>query len=135
MKPHSNHVKKPIDVESYKPEIQNRETVVDSRIRTRPVRDILLSPTEWLCDIVNPSQMLLKKANPRVSGLQDVACGLTMNFVVEPDESVQIIQTGHCHWNTISTIGMKHGEVQVFDSIYMCLPTMAKAQIATLLAR
>ena len=28
---------------------------------------------------------------------------------------------------------MKHAEVQVFDSLYMCVPTIAKAQIATLL--
>ena len=137
VKPHSNHVKKPIDVESYKPKrskIEKRWWIPELGL-VQSDRDILLSPTEWLSDnIVNASQKLLKKANPRVSGLQDVACGLTMNFVVEPDEFVQIIHTGHGHWNTISTIGMKHGEVQVFDSMYMCLPTMAKAQIATLLA-
>ena len=52
---------------------------------------------------------------------------------VEPGEFVQILHTGHGHWNTISTIGMKNAEVQVFDSMYMCVPTIAKAQIAVLL--
>ena len=97
-------------------------------------REILLSHTAWLNDdIINAAQKLLKKANPAVPGLQDVACGLTMNFDVEPGEFVQILHPGQRHWNTISNIGMKHAEVQVFDSLYMCVPTMAKAQIATLL--
>ena len=97
-------------------------------------REVLLSHTAWLNDdIVNAVLKLLRKANPAVPGLQDVCCGLTMNFDVEPGEFVQILHTGHGHWNTISTIGMKHAEVQVFDSMYMCVPTIAKAQIAVLL--
>ena len=111
VKPHSNHVKKPIDVESYKPKrskIEKRWWIPELGL-VQSDRDILLSPTEWLSDnIVNASQKLLKKANPRVSDLQDVACGLTMNFVVEPDEFVQIIHTCHGHWNTISTIVVMH---------------------------
>ena len=56
-----------------------------------------------------------------------------MNFDVEPGEFVQILHTGHGHWNTVSTIGEKHPDVQVFDSMYVCIPTKAKAQIASLL--
>ena len=107
---------------------------VDTRIRPQAIREVLLSHTAWLNDdIVNAVLKLLRKANPAVPGLQDVCCGLTMNFDVEPGEFVQILHTGHGHWNTISTIGMKHAEVQVFDSVYMCVPTIAKAQIAVLL--
>ena len=75
----------------------------------------------------------MKKANPAVPGLQDVVCGLMMNFDVEPGEFIQILHTGHGHWNTVSTIGVRHSEVQIFDSMYICIPTMAKAQIARLL--
>ena len=56
-----------------------------------------------------------------------------MNFDVQPGEIIQILYTGQGHWNTVSTIGAKHAEVQVFDSMYMCVPTIAKAQIASLL--
>ena len=98
-------------------------------------KQILLDPTGWLNDdIINAAQKLLKKANPVVPGLQSVACGLTMNFVIEDGEFVQILHTTQGHWNTISTIGMKPAEVQVFDSLYTCIPIMAKAQIANILA-
>ena len=76
--------------------------------------------------IINAAQKLLKKANPAVPGLQDVACGLTMNFDVEPGKFVQILHTGQGHWNTVSTIGLRHAEVQAFNSLYMCVPTIAK---------
>ena len=56
-----------------------------------------------------------------------------MNFDVEPGEFIQILHTGQGHWNTVSTVGVRHSEVQIFDSMYMCIPTMAKAQIANLL--
>ena len=55
-----------------------------------------------------------------------------MNFDEEHKEFVQILHTGHGHWITVSTIGMKHAEVQAFDSPYMSVPTIAKGQVATL---
>ncbi len=62
------------------------------------------------------------------------ARGPTMTLDVESGEVVQILRTGHRHWNTVSTIVVKHPEVQVFDNLYMCEPTVAKALIASLLA-
>jgi len=56
-----------------------------------------------------------------------------MNSDVQRGEFVQILHTGHGHWMTVSTIGMKLAEVQAFDSMYMSVPTMAKAQIANLI--
>ena len=47
---------------------------------------------------------------------------------------MQILHTGQGHWNTVSTIGTNHPEVQVFDSMFISVPTMGKAQIAALLA-
>ncbi len=97
-------------------------------------REVLLSDA-WLTDsIVNGAQKLLKKRNPLISGLQDVALGLTMTFNVEPEEFVQILHTGAGHWLTISTIGVQHPQVQVFDPKYSTCPPECKAQIATLLA-
>ena len=124
-----------IDVESYKPKsIKLAEMWVPELGLKQSDKEILLSHTAWLNDaIINVAQKLLKKANPAVPGLQDVVCGLMMNFDVEPGEFVQILHTGHGHWNTVSTIGVRHSEVQIFDSMYICMPTMAKAQIASLL--
>ena len=98
-------------------------------------RKVLLHRNSWLTDnIIDAAQKLLKKANPAVPGLQDVGCGLTMNFAVQPGEFVQILHTGQGHWNTVSTIGTSHPEVQIFDSMFITLPIMGKAQIAALLA-
>ena len=47
---------------------------------------------------------------------------------------MQILHTGQGHWNTVSTIGTNHPEVQIFDSMFISLPTMGRAQIAALLA-
>lgn len=127
----------PIDIESYKPtsKVQVVQLWIPELGLKQSEREILLSHTAWLNDdLINAAQKLLRKANPVVPGLQDVVSGLTMNFDVEPGEFVQILHTGQGHWNTISTIGMRHAEVQVFDSMYMSVPTMATAQIASLLA-
>ena len=45
-----------------------------------------------------------------------------------------ILHTGQGHWMTVTTIGTKHPEVLVFDSLCACALTLAKAQIASLLA-
>ena len=92
-------------------------------------------PNAWITDnIINAAQKLLKKANPILPGLQDVACGLTINFDVHPGEFVQILHVGEGHWNTVSTIGTCHPEVQIYDSMFNYLPSMGKARIAALLA-
>ena len=129
------HSIKPIDVESYVPKSMKLDKMWVPQLRLKQSdKEILLSRTAWLNDdIINAAQKLLKKANPAIPGLQDVCCGLTMNFDVEPGEFIQILHTGHGHWNTVSTVGVRHSEVQIFDSMYMCIPTMAKAQITNLL--
>lgn len=57
-----------------------------------------------------------------------------MNFDIQPGEFVQILHTGQGHWNTVSTIGTNHPVIQIFDSMFISLPPMGKAQIAALLA-
>ena len=54
-----------------------------------------------------------------------------MSFDVEPGEFVQFCSG---HWIAISTVGTKHPNVEVFDSVYSMCPLQCKAQVATLLA-
>ena len=46
----------------------------------------------------------------------------------------QILNGGSAHLVTISTIGRKHPEVKIFDSLYCTLSPALKHQIAALLA-
>ena len=44
-------------------------------------REVLLNPLGWLTDnLINVDQLLLKKAFPHVSSLQDVTRGLVLSF-------------------------------------------------------
>lgn len=82
---------------------------------------------------MNAAQLLLRQQFPQLPGLQDVSLGQTMAFNVIPGEFVQILHTSHDHWLTISTIRVKHPTVKIYDSLFDCLPQLAKAQIASLL--
>lgn len=96
--------------------------------------EILLSPTAWITDsMVNAAQQLLREQFPQLPGLQDVSLGLTMAFNIMPGEFLQILHTSQDHWVTISTIGVKHPTVKIYDSLFSSLPSHAKAQIASLL--
>ena len=77
--------------------------------------------------------MLLRKACPMLSGLQNVCCGMTVNFNVEPAEFIQVIHNGRGHWLTVSTIGTSHPDVHVYDSMYPSVNMCVKVQIAALL--
>ena len=97
-------------------------------------KEILLSPTAWISDsIVNAAQQLLREQFPQLPGLQDVSLGVTMAFNIMPGEFLQILHTSQDHWLTISTIGVKHPIVKIYDSLFNYLPNLAKAQIASLL--
>ena len=97
-------------------------------------KEILLSPTAWISDsIVNAAQQLLREQFPQLPGLQDVSLGVTMAFNIMPGEFLQILHTSRDHWLTISTIGVKHPIVKIYDSLFNYLPNLAKAQIASLL--
>ena len=47
---------------------------------------------------------------------------------------IQILHDGGGHWIMISTIGTKHPEVRMYDSLYCSLSSALKRQIAALLA-
>ena len=72
----------------------------------------------WLTDnIVNAAQGLLKRQFPHINGLQEVGLGRTLFFVIQTEEFIQVLHNGHDHWVTVSTIGCKAGEINVFDSL------------------
>ena len=97
-------------------------------------KDALLCPAGWITDtLIDASQKLLKQQFPNLPGLENVDLGLFMNFAVQPGHFLQILNTSHRHWLTISTIGVQHPEIHVFDSLYNSIPRMAQAQIATIM--
>ena len=101
---------------------------------TQSDKAILKSSNAWLSDsIINAAQLLLKRGNALVGGLQNVNFGLTNSFEVETGEFVQIIHTGEGHWHVVSTIGTQYPDVNVFDSMYCHCPEHSKLQISNLL--
>ena len=125
----------PICVETYKfsqPDKSSQQWIPALGLSNSD-RNILLSPTSWLTDtLIDAAQKLLKEIC-HTPGLESVACGLTMTFAVQPGEFVQILNTGHGHWVTVSTIGEAHPSVCVYDSLYSSAGTLLEAQIASLI--
>lgn len=99
-------------------------------------RGALLSPVGWLTDsLVNAAQHLLKKQFSAIQSLQDVVVAYTMNFEIQRGEFLQILHSIDNHWVTVCSSETFQGQqcVKVYDSSYVTLPTMTKAQIAGLL--
>ena len=89
---------------------------------------------DWLNDnLINASQCLIKSQYPHISGLQDVILGPTLAFSICPDEFIQILNTGHGHWVTVSTIGCTKGEILIYDSLPPAMTPKLRNQIACLL--
>ena len=96
-------------------------------------KDALLSPTGWLTDsIINAVQKILRKQFPDVSGLQDTGLGLLCNFTILKGEFIQILHSPG-HWLTVSTVGLAHPHVAVFDSMYSTISTPVALQLASIL--
>ena len=57
-----------------------------------------------------------------------------MTFAVMTGEFVQILHTGIGHWVTVSTIGMVHPTVRVYNSLYTSAGTTLQSQIACIVA-
>lgn len=98
-------------------------------------KDLLLNG-QWLTDkIIHATQLLLKNDSTLlpVGSLQDPILGQTLAFDIASEESVQILHSGGNHWVTISTVGTKHPNVYVYDSLYRELPFTTCEQVAALL--
>ena len=127
----------PIDVDAYclKSKVEVSEPWIPLLKLSRADHNILLSNDKWVTDdIVNAAQTLLKCEceNKTISGFQDVACGLVMNFTAETTGFIQILFNGSDHWTVISTVGVPEGEVHLFDSKYTSSSSALKMQIACL---
>ena len=60
--------------------------------------------------------------------------GLTLSFAIQTEEFVRVLHIGHAHWVTVSNIGYKDGEINIFDSYPPVTTTHLVDQIAALLA-
>jgi hypothetical protein len=94
-----------------------------------------LQSSQWVDDqIVTASQNLLHQQHPGVGSLQPPI--LASQLAMEPQggrEFVQIVNIGHNHWITLSTIGCQPGHINVYDSLHMTLSSDVKELIADLL--
>ena len=91
---------------------------------------------EWLNDkIVHAAQVLMQEDQDLLSvgSLQNPLLGQTLQFEVLNKESVQILHSGGTHWITVSTDGICHSTVKVYDSLYNIVPYSTKEKIAALL--
>lgn len=94
---------------------------------------IVRSPNGWLTDEIIDSAQNVLHEQFGVPGLQSVIHGQCCHFHVQPDEFVQILHDGKAHWATISTIGAKHTEVFVYDSLHCRASESFQQQVAALL--
>ena len=95
-----------------------------------------MSVVSWLTDsVIHAAQLLIKNDHTLLplGSLQNPIHGQTLTFDGAPEESVQILNSGNCHWLTISTVGVEHPKVRVYDSLYRVLPFETCEQVATLL--
>ena len=118
-----------IDVDALKtPPKQPKPAIwIDSGIikLTNEDHEILESQTQWLnSTIINAAQTILHEQFG-LPGLQDSELGTVSAFSIETGEFVQILH-GAGHWLTISTIGAKHPEVFMYDSLYSSPPAVEK---------
>ena len=90
---------------------------------------------QWLNDnVIRATQQLLKQAHPHIGSLQPTVLGEMLAFQVQNGEFVQVLHTNGCHWITISTIGLKAGHVNIYDSqLSYDVPMRTKEQIAAIL--
>ena len=91
------------------------------------------SLTGWLSDDIINAAQTTPHEQFRIPGFQNAELGQYCGFNVEPDEFIQIVHNGKDHWVTISTIGTKHPEEFVYNSLYCTAPNEFQKQIAGLL--
>ena len=93
-----------------------------------------LQTSQWVDDqIIAASQNLLHQQHPGVGSLQPPT--LAAQLAMEPQggrEIVQIVNMGHNHWITLSTVGCQPGNINVYDSLHMGLSSGVKELIADL---
>ena len=72
----------------------------------------------WLTDsIITAGQILLRKENQNIGGLQPTILSENFQFSIQKEEFVQILNVNNSHWLTISSIGCPKGTINVYDSL------------------
>ena len=127
-----------IDLESYK--VEESSNLQEKRwVGSLSEKDhIILTEGGWLNDdIINASQQLISKHFPKInlvsSGLQDVALGKILAFSVQNDQIIHTEYDGS-HWVTVSNVGCKDSEVNIFDCMTPVPTCDMLQQVAALLA-
>ena len=94
-----------------KPEKRKKRRMDPSEINT-------IKSGGMLTDVsVNVAQNILHEQNPLCEGLEETTLGKFLQFSICGREFAQIIFTGQCHWLSVTNIGCKKGEVNIFDSL------------------
>ena len=123
-----------IDVDACKPNLEWPNSWLANLQVSQVDKETLTTPGAWLSDaIMNAAQTVLKKEN-QLFPVFIMFLGLNNDYDVETGEFVQILHNGHGHWHVISTVGVKHPTVNIFDSMYSHCSNHSKVQIASILA-
>ena len=93
---------------------------------------ILLHPTAWMNDNILAAGQRLLQRQTGAHGLQPPCIGQICAFDIQQGHFIQIVNNGHAHWLTISTIGAADGTVNVYDSLYMSVSSFVKEQVAAI---
>ena len=90
-------------------------------------KTLLLSGKELKDVHINVAQKLLLYQFPTHQGLHNTLLQQCIGFWV--NNYIQILHCHQCHWITVSTIGCKDGEVNVYDSLYSDLDEVTKRKL------
>ena len=87
---------------------------------------------KWLSDsVIDAAQKLLKARHSSIGGLQNTLLAKNMQFQIEREQFVQILNVSDSHWIMIANVGCVQGEVHVYDCMgHTDVPQEVKQQIA-----
>ena len=90
---------------------------------------------KWLSDsVINVAQKLLKARHSSIGGLQNTLLAKNMQFQIERENFVQILNVSDSHWIMIGNVGYVPGEIHVCDSMgHTDVPQKVKQQIAAMI--
>ena len=71
---------------------------------------------QWVDDIINAAQYLLKQQNCNIDGFQNTMLASKLQMEPKRVPFIQILNTSAMHWITISTIDVPLSTIRVYDS-------------------
>ncbi|KAK2554041.1 hypothetical protein P5673_024377, partial [Acropora cervicornis] len=80
--------------------------------------DIIASPNEWLdCTIIQEAQILLRKINPNIEGVQRQTLSPVKQFDVMTAEFIQLLHVNGNQWVCMTSNGCPPGDLNLLDSL------------------